>query len=30
LVGLQPDIIVTTAEREAAVLQRETRTIPIV
>jgi putative tryptophan/tyrosine transport system substrate-binding protein len=30
LVGLQPDIIVTTSEREAAVLQRETRTIPIV
>src|SRR5262249_53038887 len=30
LVGLKPDIIVTSSEREAAVLQRETRTIPIV
>jgi putative tryptophan/tyrosine transport system substrate-binding protein len=30
LVGLKPDIIMTSSEREAAVLQRETRTIPIV
>jgi putative ABC transport system substrate-binding protein len=30
LVGLQPDIIVTSSELEAAVLQRQTRTIPIV
>jgi putative ABC transport system substrate-binding protein len=30
LVGLQPDIIVTTATAATAALQRETRTIPIV
>ena len=30
LVGLKPDIIVTSPEREVAVLQQETRTIPIV
>ena len=30
LVGLQPDIIVTTGTPETAAVQRETRTIPIV
>ena len=29
LVGMQPDIIITTGTQETVALQRETRTIPI-